>query len=233
MADGETKKIQNENSVLELLRKVDTPTVSNALELLDFRARSEGFPSVAMRCLFPELGVMCGYAVTAQVETMSTGNALEEARFVDLFQAVEDSRKPAVVVLQEIGRHRDWAAHSGEVMATIFSTLGAIGLVTDCAVRDLAAVRGLKFHYFARGAVSSHAHFRIVQSNVPVDVLGMTVRPGDLIHGDENGLISMPAGKAAQLPTAIQKVTDGERNLLDRVRQPGFRSALLKGKFLH
>ena len=72
-----------------------------------------------------------------------------------------------------------------------------------------------------------------MQWNVSVDVLGMTVRPGVLIHGDENGLISMPAGKAAQLPTAIQKVTDGERNLLDRVRQPGFRSALLKGKFLH
>ena len=233
MADSETEEMRNEDSVLELLRRVDTPTVSNALETLDFRARSEGFPSVAMRCLFPELGVMCGYAVTAQVETMSTGNALEEGRFVDLFQAVEDSRKPAIVVLQEIGRHRDWAAHSGEVMATIFSTLGAIGLVTDCAVRDLAAVRGLKFHYFARGAVSSHAHFRIVQSNVPVDVLGMSVRPGDLIHGDENGLISMPAEKAALLPAAIKKVVDGERILLDRVRLPGFRSALLKGKFLH
>jgi regulator of RNase E activity RraA len=233
MTTGETERIRHDESLLELLRGVDTPTVSNALEVLDFRARSEGFPSVAMRCLFPELGVMCGYAVTAQVETMSTGNALEEERFVDLFQAVEDSQKPAIVVLQEIGRHRDWAAHSGEVMATIFSTLGAIGLVTDCAVRDLAAVRGLKFHYFARGAVSSHAHFRIVQSNVPVDVLGMSVRPGDLIHGDENGLISMPAEKAALLPAAIRKVMDGERNLLDRVRQPGFRSALLRGKFLH
>jgi regulator of RNase E activity RraA len=184
MTNRDTEGGGNDEALLDALRRVDTPTVSNALELLNFRARSEGFPSVEMRCLFPELGVMCGYAVTAQVETMSTGNALEEACFVDLFQAVEDSRKPAIVVLQEIGRHRDWAAHSGEVMATIFSTLGAIGLVTDCAVRDLAAVRGLKFHYFARGAVSSHAHFRIVRSNVPVDVLGMPVRPGDLIHGD-------------------------------------------------
>ena len=99
---------------------------------------------------------------------------MEEERFVELFEAVEATRKPAVVVMQEIGRNPGWAAHSGEVMATIFSSLGAIGLITDCAVRDLSAVRRLPFHYFARGAVSSHAHFRIVRSNVPVEVLGMT-----------------------------------------------------------
>lgn len=223
----------SEAQLLDFLRTIDTPTVANAIESFKLRSRAEGFPSVAMRCLFPELGVMCGYAVTAQVETVSSVNPLEEAAFVDLFAAVEKSPKPAVVVMQDIGADADRAAHSGEVMCTIFSTLGAIGLVSDAGVRDLTAVRKLGFHYFARGAVSSHAHFRIVRTNVPVHVLGMTVQPGNLLHGDENGVITVPNECQEKLRDAIEAVLKGEQTLLEFVRQPGFKSAMLRNRFLH
>jgi regulator of RNase E activity RraA len=219
--------------LLAWLRTIDTPTVANAIESFALRSRADGFPSAAIRCLFPELGVMCGYAVTAQVETVSSVNPLEEAEFINLFAAVEASLKPAVVVMQDVGSEPERAAHSGEVMCTIFSTLGAIGLVTDSAVRDLTAVHKLKFHYFARGAVSSHAHFRIVRSNVPVHVHGMMVRPGDLLHGDENGVVTVPEACLESLPAAIQRVLDNERKLLDFVRQPGFTSSKLRNRFLH
>jgi regulator of RNase E activity RraA len=222
-----------ETKLLEFLRTVDTPTVANGLEVLKLRPQNEGFPSLAMRCLFPEFGVLCGYAVTAQVETVSCVNPLEEAAFIDLFAAVERSAKPAVVVMQDIGSDNDRAAHSGEIMATIFSTLGAIGLVSDSGVRDISQVRKLGFHYFARGAVSSHAHFRIVRSSIPVEVLGMTVQPGALLHGDENGLITIPAEKRDQLEAAITAILDKEKVLLDFVRSPGFTSSSLKGRFLH
>lgn len=221
------------NELLDFLKTIDTPTVANAIESFQLRSRAEGFPSVHVRCLFPEMGVMCGYAVTAQVETVSNVNPLEEAEFINLFAAVEQSTKPAVVVMQDIGSEQERAAHSGEVMCTIFSRLGAIGLVTDAAVRDLSAVRKLGFQYFARGAVSSHAHFRIVRSSVPVHVHGMTVRPGDLLHGDENGLVSIPEACAQKLPEAVQKVLTGEQKLLDFVRQPGFTSSMLRNRFLH
>ena len=220
-------------SDLDFLRGIDTPTVANAIEILRVRPRTEGFPSVDLRCLFPELGVMCGYAVTAQVETVSVGNALEEERFVELFEAVEAAQKPVVVVMQELGRNPGWAAHSGEVMSTIFKQLGAIGLVTDCAVRDLTAVRRLPFHYFARGAVSSHAHFRIVRTNVPVEVLGMTVHPGALLHGDENGIISIPEEKQESLAVAIEQVLASERTLLEFVRRDDFQASALRNRFLH
>jgi 4-hydroxy-4-methyl-2-oxoglutarate aldolase len=220
-------------SQLDFLQGIDTPTVANAIEVLNVRPRTEGFPSVELRCLFPELGVMCGYAVTAQVETISAGNALEEERFVELFEAVEAGHKPAVVVMQEIGRNPGWAAHSGEVMSTIFTKLGAIGLITDCGVRDLAAVRRLPFHYFARGAVASHAHFRIVRSNVPVEVLGMTVHPGTLLHGDENGVTTIPEEKREALEAAIERVLANERKLLESVRRDDFHASSLRGRFLH
>jgi 4-hydroxy-4-methyl-2-oxoglutarate aldolase len=221
------------SELLDFLRTIDTPTVANAIESFNLRSRAEGFPSLAMHCLFPELGVMCGYAVTAQVETVSSVNPLEEAAFVDLFAAVEKSPKPAVVVMQDVGADPDRAAHSGEVMCTIFSTLGGVGLVSDAGVRDLAAVRKLGFHYFARGAVSSHAHFRIVRSNVPVHLLGMSVQPGNLIHADENGIIAVPDECLEKLRDAIQDVLKKEQALFDFVRQPGFNSDMLRNRFLH
>ena len=223
----------NEDDLIAFLRTIDTPTVANAIEMLEVCSRSEGFPSLDLRCLFPELGVMCGYAVTAHVETVTNANPKTEGAFLDLFEAVEQSPKPAVVVMQEIGGSRDRAAHCGEVMSTIFSSLGAVGLISDCAVRDLSAVRKLRFHYFARGSVSSHANFRIVRSNVPCEVLGITVHPGDLLHGDENGIINVPARNRQSLRDAIQQILSAERKIFDLARAPGFKAAALRNRFLH
>jgi 4-hydroxy-4-methyl-2-oxoglutarate aldolase len=221
------------NADLEFLRSVDTPTLANAIELLEMCPRSEGFPSLELRCLFPELGVMCGHAVTAHVETVTNANPKEESAFIDLFEAVEKSPKPAVIVMQEIGGDRDRAAHCGEVMSTIFSALGGIGLISDCAVRDLSAVRKLNFHYFARGAVSSHANFRIVRTNVPVEVFGMTVHPGDLLHGDENGVIRVPPQKREALPQMVEQILAAERKILTAAREPGFTASVLRNRFFH
>jgi hypothetical protein len=57
---------QMEARILEALRSLSTPTVSNAIELFDLRPRHEGFMSPEIRCLFPDLGVMAGHAVTAR-----------------------------------------------------------------------------------------------------------------------------------------------------------------------
>lgn len=223
----------NDHDLIEFLKTIDTPTVANAIETLDIYSRAEGFPSLDLRCLFPELGVMCGYAVTAHVETITSANPKSESAFLDLFEAVEQSPKPVVVVMQEIGGDRDRAAHCGEVMSTIFTSLGAVGLISDCAVRDLSAVRRLSFHYFARGAVSSHANFRIVRSNAPCEVLGMTVHSGDLLHGDENGGVKIPRNKRDAIPDAIQKILSAERKIFDLARETGFTATLLRNRFLH
>jgi 4-hydroxy-4-methyl-2-oxoglutarate aldolase len=227
------KDVSPDYELIQFLKTIDTPTVANAIELLKLRPRADGFPALVLRCLFPELGVMCGYAVTAHVETVTAANPKEERAFVELFEAVERSPKPAVVVMQEIGGDRLRAAHSGEVMATIFTSLGAVGLVSDCAVRDLSAVRKLNFHYFAQGAVSSHGNFRIVRSNVPAEIHGMTVHPGMLLHGDENGIITIPQEKRESLREAVQEILSAESKILQWARQPDFRASSMHGRFFH
>jgi 4-hydroxy-4-methyl-2-oxoglutarate aldolase len=219
--------------LISFLKTIDTATLSNAVELLKVRPDSEGFASLDLRCLFPDLGPMCGFAVTAQVETVTAGAPKTEEAFVELFEAVERSPSPAVVVLQEIGGDRDRAAHSGEIMASIFTRLGAIGLVSDCGVRDLTAVRKIGFHYFARGAVASHASYRIVRTGVPVHVSGVTIHPGNLLHADENGLITIPESGRDRLQDLVQEITRKERSLLESVRDHNFTAAHLRGRLFH
>ncbi len=218
--------------LIEFLRTVDSPTLANAVETLHLQPRDKGFTPLQVRCLFPELGRLCGYAVTAQVETVTQLYPTEERTFLDLFQAVADSPKPAVVAFQEIGGHADYSAHSGEIMATAFSRLGAVGLVTDGGVRDVPEVRNLKFHYFARGSVVSHAHFKIVRVGVPIQILGVEIKPGDLLHGDENGVMTVPAAALDGVEAAVEQVRARERRLLDFMRSPDFTVAKLKGRFI-
>jgi regulator of RNase E activity RraA len=207
---------------IEYLKSVDAPTLSNAIELLNLRPRAEGFAPLEIRCLFPEFDRMCGYAVTAQVETVTRSEQPDMRKFVELYRLVDSSPKPAVVVLQEIGGFPDYAAHCGEVMASIFTRLGAVGLVSDCAVRDIPEVRRLGFHYFARGAVASHANFRIARVGVPVQIHGLVVRTGDILCGDQNGLLLVPPGLEESLPQAVEKVRSREGKLLEFVRGESF-----------
>jgi 4-hydroxy-4-methyl-2-oxoglutarate aldolase len=223
----------NDQELIAYLKTVDTATVANAVELLKSRPDAEGFASLELKCLFPEFGPMCGYAVTAQVETVTLGAPKTEEAFVELFEAVERSPNPSIVVMQEIGGDRDRATHSGEVMASVFTRLGAIGLVSDCGVRDLTAVRKIGFHYFARGAVASHASYRIVRTGVPVEITGVTIRTGDMLHADENGLITIPEPGRDRLPGLVDQILTKERKLLDFVRDSGFSASKLRGRFFH
>jgi regulator of RNase E activity RraA len=107
-----------------------------------------------------------------------------------------------------------------------------VGLVTDAGVRDVPEVRALGFHYFARGTVASHAHFRIVRVGVPIQVRGVVIHPGDVLHGDENGLLTVPAEGLDALPAAVEQIRGRERELLDYVRSPEFTLAGLHGRIV-
>lgn len=210
------------DAFLDYLQTVDSPTLCNAIELLGVRPQQDGFTPLSIRCLFSHPGRMCGYAVTAQVETVSQSEPFDIGQFVELYRLLDASPKPAVIALQEIGGHPDYAAHCGEVMATIFMRLGAVGLVSDCAVRDLPEVRALGFHYFARGSVASHANFRIARVGVPVNICCLTVRPGDLLHGDQNGVVNVPLGHDEDIRRHVADVRAREAKLMAFVRGENF-----------
>jgi regulator of RNase E activity RraA len=212
------------NKLLQEIRRIDTPTLSNAIERLHVRPHSCGFCDRTMRQLFPEIGVLCGFAVTAQAVTLPPGeNDVEEGirGFIEICEALRQSALPGIVVIQEIGPHPEYAAHCGEVMATMFQRFGAAGLVSDSAVRDMAEVQGLEFQMFAPGTVASHGNFRLVRTQVPVYVCGLDIVPGDLLHGDMNGLLKVPEEGRERLPALARQVVEDEKVVLDYLRGDG------------
>ncbi len=206
---------------LDALKMIDTPTVANAIEVLDVRNRATGFCDRRMRQLTPEMGVLCGYAVTVQAVTMTAepfGREEGVEKYLEICRALEAAPKPAVVVFQEFGPLPAFSAHIGEVLATLFQRFGAIGVVSDSAVRDMAEIRALGFQAFAPGTVASHANFAIRAVQVPVTVCGLTVEPGDLLHGDENGLIQIPQADRDRLPETCDRVRAKEKIVLDYLK---------------
>jgi len=206
------------DEVLEALRRYDTPTLANAIEDFDVRPRDEGFADIDVRCMFPELGVMVGYAATATIRARGRGQGDQAA----LWSHVRGCPAPRVVVVQDLDDPPAHGALWGEVNASVFQALGCAGAVTNGSVRDLDEVRGIGFHFFARGAGVSHAYVRVESVGEPVQVGGLTIAPGDLIHADQHGVLLVPKEIAAELPAAADRVIEREQTFLRWVRSPDF-----------
>ena len=216
------------------LAKIDTPTMANAIEKLNVRSRDTGFASRELRCLFPELPPVCGYAVTAQVRTISAeGDGGLNEQFIELCEAVAGMDGPSIVVFEEMGPQPEYSAHCREVMATALTQYGAVALVSDSGVRDVKEVRELHLQYFAPGVVASHGSFRIERVQVPVTVCGLEVSPGDLLHGDANGLLSVPPQGRDQLAGLAKQIFDVEHTLMDIIKQGKHTIASLREHLTH
>ncbi len=206
---------------LRFLREVDSPTVANALERLELRDRSEGYLGGNVQCAFPELGVMVGTAITVTVDN-AVGRPARQDGYWDLWAALDAAAGPTVVVMKDASGTPHRVAYAGEIMVTLAQRLGAVGIVTDGALRDLPEVRAKGFHYFHRYPVVSHAEFELSKVGDPVHVDGQLVRTGDILHGDANGVVIVPWEGLDDLPSAVDAVRTTERRDLDYLESPGF-----------
>jgi regulator of RNase E activity RraA len=199
---------------LAFLRRVDSPTIANAIEPFKVRDRTEGFIGGEVRALYPEMPPMVGLALTVTMTHMP-GPAAGREMWWRMYEALAEIPSPSVLVVQDISGAPSRCAYAGEVMATLAKRVGAVGMVTDGGVRDLAEVRQLGFHYFARYAVVSHGNFDIVEIGVPVTLDGQIVQTGDILHGDANGVVIVPREVLPGLPEAVQEVRTRERATMD------------------
>ncbi len=216
---AEATDAQLDPSLLEALKRFDSPTLSNAIETFAIRPRDEGYMSMDIRCFFPELGPLVGYAATATIRARGEPAHGDQTA---LYQHVREIPQPCVVVVQDMDEPPGCGSLWGEVNATIFGALGCAGCITDGCVRDLKEARAMGFQFFARGPGVSHAYVRVESAGQPVTVGGLRVSPGDLIHADQHGVLLIPREIAAQLPAAAEQVIAGEQALLGWVRSSEF-----------
>ena len=207
---------------LAVLAAIDSPTVANAIERFRVRRRIDGYADRDLRCAFPQLGTMVGYAVTCTADSTTEGRS-DGAGLIGLWAALEAAPKPAVLVIKDVGPDPRKGCHMGEIMATIAKALGAVGCVSDGGLRDVREVEALGgFQYFCPGFVVSHGQPVILDVDVPVAVHGLSIEPGTLLHGDVNGLLAVPEAIAGEVAAACDAVRAEERALLDLITAPGF-----------
>jgi len=216
------------------LKSIDTPTVCNAIEKFKARGRVEGFMGMDIRCLLPELGTMLGYAVTVTVDSTTEGAALDSRAWFNWMKAMEASPKPVVVVFKDIGPFPRKSAHLGEVMATLAARLGVVGVVTDGGLRDIVEVKQVGLQCFAKGLVPAHGNPRLIDVGVPVCIDGVMVNPGDLLHGDANGVTAIPRDIADQVYQAALQVRAEEAEVMGYIKSPQFTvEEFFKRRFSH
>jgi regulator of RNase E activity RraA len=203
---------------LELLRKFDTPTVCNVVELFDQRPRTAGYMDGRIQACYPKLPPMVGYAAPATFRSAApprSGNVY--SGLGEQVAAFADLPGPPIVVFQDLDNPVA-AATFGEVMCSTYKAFGAEGLITSGAGRDLDQVEALQFPCFTSGTICAHGYCHFLQINVPVHVGGVMVAPGDLLHGDRNGVTTIPNEIASAVAGACPDYVAAEAVVLEYLK---------------
>ncbi|MEZ6070242.1 MAG: RraA family protein [Pirellulales bacterium] len=208
-------------TTLEKLAQFDTPTICNIIELFDLRPRNTGYMDGRIRSAFPEMRPMVGFATTASFRSDAPPRGGDVYATLDRqVETFADLPGPAVVVFQDLDDPAV-AATFGEVMCSTYQAFGSAGLITSGGGRDLDQVRALGYPVFTGGTICAHAYCHILHVGVPVRVGGLVVYPGDLLHGDANGVTDIPLKIAKAVADIGDEFISAEEIVMDYVKGPG------------
>jgi len=215
-------------AMLTELRQFDTPSITNVVATYPGNPLCLGlynpwtenwYTDQTLRCMYPELGALCGYAVTC-VYGLPDPN-FKSLTFMDVLDALDASPKPTVLVLQQ----KFPPAIAGKVglaggnMVSAMKAIGCLGLLSNGPSRDVDEVRPMGFQYMLTGISPGHGAQAVQAVNVPVSVCGMDVAPGEIIHMDENGACKFPASKLEAVLDLAHKLRAEESERMSRLQQ--------------
>lgn len=206
------------------LEELDTCTVSNAIEQFDVRTRNEGFINGScVRCFFPEIPPRSGYAVTARIRSSSTpiaGRCYYERP--EWWAYVASIPAPRFIVAEDVDHLPGLGALFGEIHANIGRALSCTAYITNGGIRDLPGVAAAGLQVFAQHAAVSHAYAHVVEFGEPVEIGGLKISPGDLLHGDRHGVLSIPVSIANEIPAQAKEILSAEAGLIAYCRSENF-----------
>ena len=214
-------EIMELNKCIEMLSEIDTPTVCNALELIDNNRRNFGYTDETMHCLRPQMKPVCGVAKTATCRSYRPserdGNKLKQDR-VCYYTYIDTGDYPKIVVMQDLdGYQRAHGPFWGEFNTRIHKSLGCVGVVTDGSVRDVYSLPdGIQI--ISKGLKPSHGNIHIVDYDKQVNVSGMVVVPGDLVHMDVHGAVTFPVELAPEVIRKAKEFVSTEEPVLEACR---------------
>lgn len=211
-------------SLLDLLKKVDTPTVCNAIEVAQGKRGFNDFTRGTMLCSDPEGGAVVGYARTAKIAAVNPPDEPPEvikARRMDYYRHMSEGPRPAVTVIEDVDYPHCIGAYWGEINTTVHKGFGISGALTNGVMRDLGDLPD-GFPVVAGSIGPSHGFVHVKEIGTEVEVFGLKVKDGDLVHADRHGALVIPPEVVPVLEEAIIKLLDTEKLVLDPAREDGF-----------
>lgn len=192
------------------------------------RPRNQGFNLTPLRCVFPEMAPIVGFATTATIRSYDPPRP-GSPNVLDYYAYVEKAAKPAIAVVQDVDENLVGAgAMWGEVNANIHKAMGCLGVVTNGGVRDVDEVRELGFQMIAGAVVPSHAYFRVESFGESVTIGRLVIRPGDLLHADQHGVASIPPEIVRDIPAMVARLEAIEREQIELCQSGHFTVAALR-----
>ena len=211
-------------SLLQLLKQVDTPTVCNAIEVAQGKRGFDAFTRGTMQCSDPEGGAIVGYARTAKIAALHPPKEAPDiikARRMEYYRHMADAPRPAITVIEDMDFPDCIGAFWGEINTVIHKSFGISGVLTNGVMRDLGDMPE-GFPVIAGSLGPSHGFVHVCEIATPVTIFGLRVADGDLVHADRHGAVVVPTDIIPRLEAAIHRLLELEQLILEPARQPDF-----------
>lgn len=192
------------NTTIEELRDFDTALLANTIGYIDPIPAHEYYMAGEIQSVTPGLGPTVGVAVTCEMDSSSPGGTADTDGFWRQVEEISAMKIPVIWVVKAVGSRPGHECILGDGMAKTLFAAGCVGAVTDGGVRDAIGMASVPFAAYCRGLTIHHTALRVTVINQPVEVGGITISPGDLVHANFEGVIKIPQ---SCLPTLAQKAT--------------------------
>jgi regulator of RNase E activity RraA len=217
------------STLQSILVRTSTCIVANAIESFGIRLRNEGYCDSSVKCVFPSMSPIAGHAATLRIRTGNPPmDAVPKPESSDWWNHVQKQPLPGIVVVEDLDDPPGRGAFLGQVHVAILRALGCVGAITNGAVRHLDALEQHQFPLFSSCVGVSHAYAHIVEVGCPVRIGGLTISPGDWLHADVHGVLSVPASLGEELPAAIAAIQHEKERLLSICSAADFTPDLLR-----
>jgi regulator of RNase E activity RraA len=211
-------------ALLELLRSVDTPTVCNGIEVAQGKRGFNEVTRGTMLCSAPEEPAVVGYACTAKIAAVNQPSEPADvirARRMQYYKNMAEAQQPSVAVVEDTDYPHAIGAYWGEVNTTIHKGFGMSGTLTNGVMRDLGDMAD-GYPVIAGSIGPSHGFVHVQDLDCEVEIFGLNVKPGDLVHADRHGAVVIPPEVIPHIAAAIKKMQDTEHLILGPAREDGF-----------
>ena len=213
-----------DETLLALLRRIDTPSVCNAIETAQGKRGFNAFTRGTMLSSDPSASAIVGYARTAKIAALEPPvDAPEEVRSrrMAYYKHMSEGPRPAVAVVEDVDFPDAVGAFWGEINTTVHKGFGLSGALTNGVMRDLGDLAD-DFPVIAGSIGPSHAFVHVREFGTPVTIFSIAVKDGDLVHADRHGAVVIPPDVIEHLEAAIAKMIETEKLVIEPARAADF-----------